>query len=39
MIEAVNFFNIKTKKNKGLNIFNAKDVLEKSETATDTNYN
>lgn len=38
MIVAVDFFNMVAMENKGLNIFNAKYVLAKAETATDTNY-
>lgn len=36
MIVAVDFFNMGAMENKGLNIFNAKYVLAKAETATDT---
>ncbi|MBF1995577.1 aminopeptidase N [Serratia symbiotica] len=38
MIVAVDFFNMGAMENKGLNIFNAKYVLAKAETATDTDY-
>ncbi|WP_434525235.1 aminopeptidase N [Photorhabdus asymbiotica] len=38
MIVAVDFFNMGAMENKGLNIFNSKYVLAKSETATDKDY-
>ncbi|ANF67780.1 aminopeptidase N [[Haemophilus] ducreyi] len=38
MIVAVDFFNMGAMENKGLNIFNAKFVLAKPETATDSDY-
>ncbi|MDR5609025.1 MULTISPECIES: aminopeptidase N [unclassified Arsenophonus] len=38
MIVAVDFFNMGAMENKGLNIFNAKYVLAKTETATDKDY-
>lgn len=38
MIVAVDFFNMGAMENKGLNIFNAKYVLAKAETATDKDY-
>ncbi|MEM6603732.1 MAG: aminopeptidase N [Pseudomonadota bacterium] len=38
MIVAVSDFNFGAMENKGLNIFNAKYILAKSETATDTDY-
>jgi len=38
MIVAVNDFNMGAMENKGLNIFNAKSVLAKPETATDNDY-
>ncbi|MBF0620523.1 MAG: aminopeptidase N [Magnetococcales bacterium] len=38
MIVAVNDFNMGAMENKGLNVFNAKYVLAKPETATDTDY-
>lgn len=38
MIVAVDFFNMGAMENKGLNVFNAKYVLAKAETATDKDY-
>ncbi|BBV02173.1 MULTISPECIES: aminopeptidase N [Providencia] len=38
MIVAVDFFNMGAMENKGLNVFNSKYVLAKSETATDKDY-
>lgn len=38
MIVAVDFFNMGAMENKGLNIFNAKYVLARAETATDKDY-
>ncbi|MBD2819500.1 aminopeptidase N [Xenorhabdus sp. 42] len=38
MIVAVDFFNMGAMENKGLNIFNSKYVLAKTETATDNDY-
>ncbi len=38
MIVAVSHFNMGAMENKGLNIFNAKYVLARSDTATDTDY-
>ncbi|PHM29412.1 aminopeptidase N [Xenorhabdus budapestensis] len=38
MIVAVDFFNMGAMENKGLNIFNSKYVLAKTETATDKDY-
>ncbi|PHM70184.1 aminopeptidase N [Xenorhabdus kozodoii] len=38
MIVAVDFFNMGAMENKGLNIFNSKYVLAKTETATDEDY-
>lgn len=38
MIVAVDFFNMGAMENKGLNVFNAKYVLAKNETATDNDY-
>ncbi len=38
MIVAVDFFNMGAMENKGLNVFNSKYVLAKTETATDTDY-
>ncbi|WP_158367191.1 aminopeptidase N [Candidatus Williamhamiltonella defendens] len=38
MIVAVDFFNLSAMENKGLNIFNSKYVLAKTETATDKDY-
>ncbi|WP_318839801.1 aminopeptidase N [Providencia sp. PROV081] len=38
MIVAVDFFNMGVMENKGLNVFNSKYVLAKSETATDKDY-
>ncbi|PHM41781.1 aminopeptidase N [Xenorhabdus szentirmaii] len=38
MIVAVDFFNMGAMENKGLNVFNSKYVLAKTETATDNDY-
>ncbi|PHM37922.1 aminopeptidase N [Xenorhabdus innexi] len=38
MIVAVDFFNMGAMENKGLNVFNSKYVLAKTETATDKDY-
>lgn len=38
MIVAVDFFNMGAMENKGLNVFNSKYVLAKSDTATDKDY-
>ena len=38
MVVAVDFFNMGAMENKGLNIFNAKFVLAKAQTATDKDY-
>lgn len=38
MIVAVDFFNMGAMENKGLNVFNSKFVLAKSDTATDKDY-
>ena len=38
MIVAVDFFNMGAMENKGLNIFNSKYVLARSDTATDKDY-
>ncbi|AFJ47575.1 aminopeptidase N [Shimwellia blattae] len=38
MVVAVDFFNMGAMENKGLNIFNAKYVLARAETATDKDY-
>lgn len=38
MIVAVDFFNMGAMENKGLNIFNSKYVLARTDTATDKDY-